>query len=182
MNWTSVAITAAVTVTAAAAGNLLIPTAAVNWFRTLNWPRWLVPYPVFIAVGIAYYVLMGTVLYRALDRHDTAAIAWSIVLIIANEAWNAVFFGRRSTLGGFAGILAFTVPVTALLLSAREDGLSLVLVILYAAWVAYDIAWTFALWRGNRGRGDQLGAPRRAGRPGAGDHQSSVRCTPPSRP
>ena len=152
MNWTFVAITAAVTVIAATAGNQLIPKAALSWFRALNSPRWLVSYPVFIVVGLAYYLLIGTVLYRALDRHDTAAVAWSTVVIIANEAWNAVFFGRRSTLGGFAGILAFTVPVTALLLSAQEDGLSLVLVVLYAAWVAYDVAWTFALWRRNLDR------------------------------
>ncbi len=152
MNGTAVAITAAVTVFAATVGNLLIPKAALNWFRALNWPRWLVPYPVLIAVGVTYYLLMGTVLYRALDRHDTAAVAWSIVVITANEAWNAVLFGLRSTLGGFAGILAFTVPLVALLLSAHEDGLSVVLLALYCAWVGYDIAWTFALWQRNRGR------------------------------
>ncbi len=147
MNVTAAAVTAAVTVLAATAGNLLIPKAALNWFRALERPRWLVPYPVFIAVGIAYYLLMSAVLYRALDRHDTAAVVWSIALIIANEAWNGVFFGLRSTLGGFAGILAFTVPLAALMLSAYEDGLSLALLALYAAWVGYDIAWTFALWR-----------------------------------
>ena len=152
MNWTAATITAAVTLVAATVGNLLIPKAALTWFRGLNRPRWLVPYPAFIAVGVTYYLLMGTVLYRALDRHDTAAVAWSIMVITANEAWNAVFFGLRSTLGGFAGILAFTVPTAALLLSAYEDRLSLVLLALYAAWVGYDIAWTFALWHRNDGR------------------------------
>ncbi len=147
MNVTAAAVTAAVTVVAAAAGNLLIPKAALDWFRALDRPRWLVPFPVFIAVGIAYYLLMSTVLYRALDRHDTAAVAWSVALIVANEAWNGVFFGLRSTLGGFAGILAFTVPLAALLLSAYEDQLSLVLLVVYAGWVGYDVAWTFALWR-----------------------------------
>ncbi len=152
MNWTAAIITAAVTVFAATAGNLLIPKDAVTWFRALNSPRWLVPYPVFIAVGCTYYLLIGTVLHRALDRHDTAAVTWSIVLIAANEAWNAVFFGLRSTLGGFAGILAFTVPLAGALLSAHEDALSLLLLALYAAWVGYDIAWTFALWQRNRER------------------------------
>jgi hypothetical protein len=36
--------------------------------------------------------------------------------------------------------------VRALALFAHEDGLSLVRLGLYAAWVVYDIAWTFALW------------------------------------
>jgi len=149
VNWSAVAITAAVTVVAATAGNLLIPKTALAWFRALSWPRWLVPYPVFIAVGITYYLLMATVLYRALDRDDTPAVAWTIVVVIANEAWNAVFFGLRSTRGGFLGILAFAVPLTALTLAVAADHTSLLLVTLYAAWVAYDIAWTYALWRRN---------------------------------
>ena len=96
---------------------------------------------------------MAVVLYRALDRHDTPAITWSIVVLIANEAWNAVFFGLRSTLGGFAGILAFTVPLVAVMIAAEGDRLSIVLLSLYAAWVGYDIAWSFALWQGNPSRG-----------------------------
>jgi len=149
VNWSAFAVTAGVTVFLAGVGNLLIPKAAMDWFRALRRPRWLVPYPVFIAVGITYYALMAVVLYRALDRQDASAITWSIVVLIANEAWNAVFFGLRSTLGGFAGILAFTVPLVALMIAAEEDRLSIVLLALYAVWVGYDIAWSFALWRRN---------------------------------
>lgn len=153
MNWPAAAITAAVTVLAATVGNLLIPRAALAWFRQLDWPRWLVPYPVFIAVGVTYYALMAVVLYRALDRHDVPTIVLASVVILANEAWNAVFFGLRSTLGGFAGILVFTAPLTALTITARHDRPSLLLLLLYAVWVAYDVAWTFALWRRNAASG-----------------------------
>lgn len=149
MNWTQVGITIAVILVAATLGNLLIPKQALAWFRALVWPWWLVPYPVFIGVGVTYYVLMATVLYRALDRGDPTAVVWALVVIVANEAWNAVFFGLRSTLGGFLGIVAFAVPLTVLLVSVSEDGLSLVVVAVYAAWVVYDIAWTYALWRSN---------------------------------
>ena len=71
------------------------------------------------------------------------------MVIIANEVWNAVFFGLRSTVCGVCGILAFAAPLAALIVTARHDRPSLLLLTLYAAWVAYDIAWTFALWRGN---------------------------------
>jgi tryptophan-rich sensory protein len=150
MNWSAFAITVASTVVAATVGNLLIPKPALAWFRGLSWPRWLVPYPVFIAVGIAYYLMIATVLYRALDRSDTSATVWALVVIVANEAWNAIFFGLRSTLGGFIGIVAFTAPLAVLLTAVVEDDLSVVLLAGYAAWVGYDVAWTFALWRRNR--------------------------------
>ena len=149
MNWTYVFVTAAVTVIAAVLGNLLIPKPALDWFRDLSWPRWMVPYSAFIGVGVTYYLVMATVLYRALDRGDTSAAVWAIVVIAANEAWNAVFFGLRSTLGGFLGILAFAVPLTVLLSAVEEDGLSFALLVAYAAWVVYDVAWTFVLWRTN---------------------------------
>jgi tryptophan-rich sensory protein len=149
VNWSALAITGGVVVIAATAGNVLIPKQALAWFRSLHWPPWLVPYAVFIAVGVIYYVLMAAVLYRALDRRETASVVWAIVLIVANEGWNAVFFGLRSTIGGFIGILAFATLLTGLIISVREDGLSVLILAGYAAWVAYDIAWTFALWRAN---------------------------------
>jgi benzodiazapine receptor len=152
VNWSAVAVTAGVTVAVAGIGNLLIPKAALDWFRALSRPRWMVPYPVFIAAGITYYALMAVVLYRALDRHDTPAVTWSVVVLLANEAWNALFFGLRSTLAGFAGIVAFAVPLAALMVAAQDDRPSTLLLALYAVWVAYDIAWSFALWRRNPGR------------------------------
>jgi tryptophan-rich sensory protein len=151
MNWWAAGITAAATLLAAVVGNLFIPASALAWFRGLPWPRWLVPYRVFIAVGVVYYVLIATVLYRALDRHDLPAIIWAIVVIVGNEAWNAAFFGLRSTLAGFVGMLAFAVPLSALIIAARHDPVSLVLLSVYAVWVVYDIAWTASLWRTARG-------------------------------
>ncbi|GAA0910664.1 TspO/MBR family protein [Virgisporangium aurantiacum] len=147
MNWSAFAITGGIAVVAATAGNLLIPKSAMAWFRGLRWPRWLVPFHAFVAVGIVYYLLIATVLYRALDRDDTSGVVWAAIVIAANEGWNAVFFGLRSTLGGFVGIVAFAAPLTALLISVREDRLSALLVAVYLAWVAYDVAWTFTLWR-----------------------------------
>jgi tryptophan-rich sensory protein len=147
MNGVALGISVSATLIAAVAGNLLIPKAAMDWFRGLRWPRWMVPYQAFVVAGVVYYVLVGTVLYRALDRHDVAAIAWTAVVLVANEAWNAVFFGLRSTLGGFVGIVAFAGLLAALLAAVADDRLSLILMSVYAVWIVYDVAWTFALWR-----------------------------------
>ncbi|MDI3422707.1 tryptophan-rich sensory protein [Streptomyces sp. B-S-A12] len=67
--------------------------------------------------------------------------------MVGNEAWNGLFFGRRSPRAGFVGMIAFAVPLLALLAVVAEDPLSLILVGIYFAWVLYDIAWTRALWR-----------------------------------
>ncbi|GAB3880243.1 hypothetical protein GCM10027612_07450 [Microbispora bryophytorum subsp. camponoti] len=44
-------------------------------------------------------------------------------------------------------MLAFTAPLSALIIAARDDFVSLALLLVYALWVVYDIAWTGALWR-----------------------------------
>ncbi|MFG1828131.1 tryptophan-rich sensory protein [Microbispora bryophytorum] len=90
--------------------------------------------------------LIATVLYRAWIARICKRSS-AIVVIVANETWNAVFFGLRSTLAGFIGMLAFTAPLSALIIAARDDFVSLALLLVYALWVVYDIAWTAALWR-----------------------------------
>ena len=71
-------------------------------------------------------------------------------MLLINELWNYGFFGMRSTLAGFVGILMFLVPLTALLLALRtHERFSAGLLVLYYVWVLYDLAWTYQLWRLN---------------------------------
>jgi len=71
-------------------------------------------------------------------------------VLFLNELYNYGFFGLESTLVGFLGMAAFLVPVTALLHTLRvHERCSAGLVTAYWAWVLYDLAWTFALWRMN---------------------------------
>lgn len=62
-------------------------------------------------------------------------------------------FGRRSTRAGFVGILAFTVPLTLLQISVREDRASTLALSPYTAWViGYDPGRT-CFGAGTRDRG-----------------------------
>ncbi len=71
-------------------------------------------------------------------------------MLFLNELWNYGFFGLQSTHVGFLGIAVFLAPLTALLLALRKhERFSAGLVAAYWAWVLYDLAWTFALWRLN---------------------------------
>ncbi|GAA0623999.1 hypothetical protein GCM10009547_28910 [Sporichthya brevicatena] len=142
---------------AAVLGNGFVGRESMAWFRDLRAPRMQLPMPGFYAVGIAYYVAMGTVVARAVGREDWRTYRRAIVVLAGNEAWNAVFFGRRSARDGFLGILAFLPPLALLQASVRDDEVSRRLVAAYSTWVvAYDVPWTYRLWRLNETSGDQV--------------------------
>jgi translocator protein len=128
-----------------------------NLYGTLDKkPSFLVPLRAFYIVGAVYYALFATVLYCVLVHVDNlrgraTSLALTISVLLLNELWNYGFFGLESTLVGFLGMAVFMVPVTALLLTLRvHERFSAGLVTFYWAWVLYDLAWTFALWRMNR--------------------------------
>ena len=127
-----------------------------NWYGGLDKPWFLIPLWAFGIVGAVYYILFATVLYRILvhvgdRRGKITSLVLTIGVLFLNELWNYGFFGLESTLVGFLGMAVFLVPVTALLLTLRvHERFSAGLVTIYWAWVLYDLAWTFALWRMNR--------------------------------
>jgi translocator protein len=138
------------TVAAAVLGNLFVGRDALRWLEGLQKPRMQLPLPGFLIVGTLYYVAIGTVLHRSAVRSDHRAYRLAAVVLVANETWNVVLFGRRSTRGAFLGVLGFTVPLSLLQLSVRDDRLSTVALSPYTAWViGYDIPWTYLLWRRN---------------------------------
>jgi tryptophan-rich sensory protein len=139
----------AATAAAAIAGNGLVGRDSLAWFRSLRRPRGMPSMGMFMVIGGAYYVLMGTVLYRSLRRRDRRATGLAVTVLVLNEAWNAAFFGRRSTRNGFLGTVAFCLPLGALHAAVRHDAASKKLVAAYGGWVAYDLWWSHRLWRLN---------------------------------
>jgi benzodiazapine receptor len=136
-------------------GTALIGESLGDWYGALDKPWFLVPLWAFGIVGSVYYILFAIVLYRILvhvgdRRGKVTSLGLTIGVLFLNELWNYGFFGLESTLVGFLGIAVFLVPVTALLLTLRvHERFSAGLVTIYWAWVFYDLAWTFALWRMN---------------------------------
>ena len=144
----------AVGATTSAAVVVLISREDLAWLYGLQRPRIQLPLPGFAAVGVIYYVLLGSVLYRAADRRDLVATRLALVVLALNELWNLTFFGRHNVRNGFVGILVFLVPLTALQIVVTRDRTSGMLLAPYTAWViGYDVPWTFQLWRMNNGSG-----------------------------
>ncbi len=101
-------------------------------------------------VAATYYLILGYVLARGIDRRDARTVAWSVAVLAGNEAWNALLFGRRSTRAAFAGLLAFLVPLAGLQRSVWQDRRSWGSLAPYSAYVVlYDIPWAYQLWRRN---------------------------------
>jgi translocator protein len=138
------------TVVAAVLGNVLVGRESLRWFRELRQPRLAVPLPAFVVVGGVYYLLLGIVRYRALQREDAIAARLGLVVLALNELWNVAFFGRRSTRNAFFGALVFGVPVVALQKAVANDRVATLALAPYTAWVlVYDVPWSYRLWRLN---------------------------------
>jgi translocator protein len=136
-------------------GTALVGGSGLEWFAGLAKPRFLVPLRVFYLVGALYYVLAAVVLYRALARIDDSrgrAMSFGLTVgaLLLNELWNYGFFGLRSTLAGFLGIVVFLALLTALIAALlRYEKFSAGLLVPYYMWVLYDLAWTYQLWKLN---------------------------------
>jgi tryptophan-rich sensory protein len=104
----------------------------------------------FYTVGAAYYMVMSVVTYRAALREESRSYRLAMVVLAGNELWNVALFGRRSPRGGFLGVLAFLVPLGLLQASVQHDRTSTVALGTYTAYVvAYDLPWSYRLWRLN---------------------------------
>ena len=150
MHRRSAVVGGSVTMAAALLGNAFIGRQALDWFKSLQAPRSQLPLPGFLAVGGAYYLILGYVLARAIERHDTRSVTWAAAVLGGNEAWNALLFGRRSTGVAFVGLLAFLVPLAGLQRSVWDDRRSRFVLAAYTTYViAYDVPWSYRLWRLN---------------------------------
>ena len=145
----------AVPVLFAVFGTVLVGGSGLEWYESLEKPWFLVPLGIFYLVGALYYALFAVVLYRVLSRVEhprgrALSFGLAVGVMLLNELWNYAFFGLRSTLAGFLGMLVFLALLTALVSALRRhEGFSAVLLVPYYAWVLYDVAWTYALWRLN---------------------------------
>jgi tryptophan-rich sensory protein len=157
MLWPSVAIAVLSCVAMAALGGLLTGKGGVPWFKSLARPRFQIPMWAFFAVAGIVYLIYGVVLYRLLTEpipRGPRVVCLTAVgaAMLYSEVWNWLFFGLRSTLAGFVGMIGFVpalvVMETALFVFEPVSAWVMLPYALYFA--AYDIPWGLALWRLNR--------------------------------
>ena len=143
--------------TAAALEGLAAGPGVRDRLRSLRQPDWAPPFPAWVAIGGLYYVASGLIAYRLLRLGTaqpgvTGALALLALVLIANAAWNLVFFRRRDLRR--SAQLSIGYAVLALALGAalfRVDRASGWLWLAYLAYLIYGTSWVLAVRRLNAG-------------------------------
>jgi translocator protein len=142
----------------AVVGSLLAGPAGempADWYAGLEQPSFAVPVWLFLAMGVVYYFLLGTTLYRVQAHVAEVAVrrralCLALAVMAINEVWNAVLFRLESLTAGAVGMVAFTGLLLWLWKILWEHERTAFWVLApFAIWTLYDLAWSVELWRLN---------------------------------
>ncbi|QUD90897.1 tryptophan-rich sensory protein [Phenylobacterium montanum] len=144
----------AIALAVGAVGGFATHSSVGSWYATLAKPSFNPPNAVFGPVWTMLYVLMALAAWRVWRTGPRKAVGLPLGLYAAqlalNLAWSLIFFGLRQpglALADIAALMALVIATTiAFLRIDRPAGL---IMIPYAAWVAFASALNFEIWRLN---------------------------------
>ena len=133
-------------------GSQFLPGA---WYADLVKPSWNPPNTIFAPVWTLLYLMMGTAAWLVWREAGFArargALALFFLQLVLNALWSYLFFGAHVM--GWAlleiGLLWLAIVATAVAFRRHVPGAGLLLVP-YAAWVAFAAVLNFTLWHLNR--------------------------------
>jgi tryptophan-rich sensory protein len=146
----SVAIALAV----GAIGGFATASSVTSWYVGLNKPAFNPPNAVFAPIWTALYVLMALAAWRVwrapAGRARSAALLLYAVQLALNLAWSLIFFGLRRPDLALIEVAALLAAVIACAVAFwRIDRTAGLMLVPYAAWVAFASVLNFAIWRLN---------------------------------
>ena len=120
----------------------------MNWYASLQRPRWTPPQWVFGPVWTALYVSMGYAAWRVWLRAGWgAALAFFALQLLLNMAWSELFFVRHDLRAATLDVFALLVVLLGMTASyASVDATAAWLTVPYVAWVAFAAALTKTTW------------------------------------
>lgn len=122
-----------------------------GWYAALQKPSFNPPNWIFGPAWTALYVLIALAGWRVwnVDRGSRAVKLWFLQMAL-NFAWSPVFFGAHMV-GAALIVVALLLATILLFIGAawRLDRAAAVMVIPYAAWVAFASALNAAIYRLN---------------------------------
>ena len=131
-----------------AIGSLTAPDA---WYAALRKPSFNPPNWVFPPAWAILYVLIGIAGWRVWRLADRGALlkVWAAQLML-NLGWTPVFFVAHRTGAALAVISALLAAILLFIaLAWSRDRIAALLFLPYAAWVAFALVLTAAIWRLN---------------------------------
>jgi tryptophan-rich sensory protein len=124
-------------------------------FAELRFPRFSPPLPVWIGVGLLYYVMCFAISYRLLDAGigfsmRGGALALLLLLMGINIVWNVVFFRRKDLHASYFSFWPYLLVALALILAlANSDALAAWIFLPYFLYLGYAVWWMRRLWQLN---------------------------------
>jgi tryptophan-rich sensory protein len=140
---------------AAGAEGLFAGPGARARLATLRQPPLSPPFGVWVSIGLAYYGICFTLLYRLLRSglpNHTYVLAVGLLglLLCINAVWNYFFFRRRDLRGSLLLNIPYAVTAIGLVLVlVRIDAGSAWVFAPYLIYLAYAIYYCYATWRMN---------------------------------
>jgi tryptophan-rich sensory protein len=136
------------------AESLLAGNNVREHLRQVKQPRGSPPMWLWIAIGLAYYIVYYTILFRLFarggDGMHNLAVGLAIVILAANAFWNYLFFRAKNFLACLLFSLGYGVVVVALLvLLVRIDRTSAFVLLPYVAYLTYAGWLQHSIWRLN---------------------------------
>ena len=123
--------------------------------RQVKQPSARLPMWMWVAIGLAYYMICYTILFRLFSRGGdparNVAVGLLILILAANAFWNYLFFRAKNFFACLVFSLGYGVLIVALLLLlAKADRPSAFVLLPYAAYLVFAGRWQYSIWRLNR--------------------------------
>jgi len=122
--------------------------------RQIKQPRASPPMWLWIAIGLAYYIICYTILFRLFARSGdgmrNVAVGIVIVILAANAFWNYLFFRAKNFFACLVVSLGYGILVVVLMMMlARIDRTSAFVLLPYVAYLTYAGRLQYSIWRLN---------------------------------
>ena len=136
-----------------ASGSIFTIPNIPTWYATLEKPFFSPPNWIFAPVWTTLFFLMGVSLYIILENKDKKLIKQKNIAIIIfgiqfffNVLWSYLFFGLKSPLLGFIGIIVLWLSIITTIISFYKiSKKSAYLLIPYLRWVSFALILNLAI-------------------------------------
>jgi tryptophan-rich sensory protein len=146
---------------AAALEGLLAGRGVKRWLAQLRQPPYSPSFPVWVSIGLCYYLICFVILSRLLSKSPSplwwATFGLIVVLLIANAVWNLVFFRLKNLDASAVLMLAYLALALVLaVLLGLLDRVSGWMFLPYLIYLFYATWWLLSLRKLNREAPDEV--------------------------
>ncbi|MDX1920268.1 MAG: TspO/MBR family protein [Candidatus Caenarcaniphilales bacterium] len=135
-------------------GGLATYSSLGSWYADLQKPSLTPPNWIFGPVWTSLYALMGIsawLIYHSKSEQKQRALTIFFTQLFINFIWSFLFFGLKSTLWGFVGIIALLLSIILTMIKFHKiSKWAFGLLVPYLLWVSFATYISGELWYLNR--------------------------------